>query len=314
MCRLWEKKSVLPRRSCSCVARQPCYEGFTLIELLVVISIISTLMAILLPALSAARRQVCHIRNMNNQRQVVCAVNEYAVDNESRYPESVAAIGVPGSTDGDDWHWQSPTMLMGYSQRSPQIHLSLSAYLRSYLEEANVIFCPSAPEEYKFLQDAWEAGDEWDIPYTPVQPDAVYGTYCLYWNYTGCLENDRIFRGPKVLMGGRGQSELLISDYFGFGHWRSPEAYGSCQQLPKADVTPGTDASSAYWSMGDSELDRANITLRLHAGYTDGHVERYSPTDTVPMMVSLRPDGSEPYPSDFSGSPGTFFLPDKALQ
>ena len=79
------------------LARTPIRRrGFTLIELLVVISIISLLMGILLPALGKVRRQAKTLMGMSNQRQIVLALNSFEVDNDDRYPESVAVVGVRG--------------------------------------------------------------------------------------------------------------------------------------------------------------------------------------------------------------------------
>ncbi len=55
--------------------------GFTLVELLVVISIISLLMAVLLPALTGARRQARRGVCSSNMRQICLAFNAYAQDN-----------------------------------------------------------------------------------------------------------------------------------------------------------------------------------------------------------------------------------------
>jgi prepilin-type N-terminal cleavage/methylation domain-containing protein len=54
--------------------------GFTLIELLVVISIISLLVAILLPALASARAAARGIKCLSNQRQVAVTIKLYATD------------------------------------------------------------------------------------------------------------------------------------------------------------------------------------------------------------------------------------------
>lgn len=57
------------------------------------------------------------ILGRNNQRQIVCGVNLFAMDNDSCYPESVATIG-----DELYWNWQEPMMITGYRARSPRLH------------------------------------------------------------------------------------------------------------------------------------------------------------------------------------------------
>lgn len=288
-------------------------KGLTLLELLVVLGVVSLVMAVALPVLGKVRRQTQTMLGMSNQRQIVYAVNLFSIDNNGRYPESVATIG----TTRTYWHWKEPTMMTNCEARSAQVHRSVSAYLRSYIEDASVMFCPSAPREYKYLQESWDAGDGWDNPQTPPLPppsllqDPVQGMYCFYWNYVGFLEGDGgPFIGPRAASGGRGQSRLLVSDYLGYDQVYSRNAYGSCEKFGRANITEGSQVSSDYWSLlnldGDITLD--TLKIKLHAGYTDGHVESYAPSNVVPMWVSLEPDGSVR-----NWTPGIFYLPRGAL-
>jgi prepilin-type N-terminal cleavage/methylation domain-containing protein len=284
-------------------------EGFTLVELLVVISVMSMLMAIMMPVLSKVRHQAQTLVGMVNQREIVTAVNCYAVDNEGSYPESVATIGA-----GSHWNWQEPTMLTGYRSRSPQVHRSMSAYLGSYIEDGSKVFCLNAPEKYEYLQQAWDAGDDWDNPDTAPMSDPVFGTYCFYWDYIGFMGQPwGIFRGPQNSSDGPEKSSLLVSDYFGYDHWRNPNSYGGCEKFINSTLTPGTYVSSAFRSYrgAGGEAGLSVLKIKLHAGYTDGHVESYYPSETVPMEVSITPDGSVPYPR--GAGPGIFYLPEEAL-
>jgi prepilin-type N-terminal cleavage/methylation domain-containing protein/prepilin-type processing-associated H-X9-DG protein len=73
--------------------------GFTLVELLVVIGIITVLIGILIPALSAAKKQASRIKCASNMRQVSLAIINYTTDNKGRFP-------IPGNIVGQSWvHW-----------------------------------------------------------------------------------------------------------------------------------------------------------------------------------------------------------------
>lgn len=291
-------------------------KGTTLLELIVVMAVFALVLAILMPALRKGRRNADAVRTMNNQRIIVIAVTSYASENAGRYPPSVATIGQASG----NWNWQEPTMLTSFKRLDGQTHRSVSAYLGVYIEDAKAMFCPSAPEKYKYLQQSWDAGDEWDNPETPQEQDPVFGTYCLYWNYIGCLDNNKIFKGPGTPSSLEGESKLLVSDYFGFGHWRNRFAHndyralGSCEKMKDSSITPGTWVSSAYWSrwVGDEIVDFNDLDIELHGGFTDGHIETYSASEVAAMRVAQDAAGREPYPDDMG--PGVFYLPKAALR
>ncbi|MBN1361464.1 MAG: type II secretion system protein [Sedimentisphaerales bacterium] len=283
--------------------RQRC--AFTLVELIVVTSIIALLTAILIPTVATVRRQARALVSMNNLKEITAAVGTFASDNAQRYPPSVATVGM-----AESWNWQEPTMLTGYLKRTPALHRSISAYLHAYIDDADVMFCPSAPAKYKYRQEAWDAGDDWDHPETSAVPDPVVGTYCFYWNYVGFLADvNSLFIGPSGPARGYRESSIVVTDYFGYDCWRCQAAYGSCERLPGAQVADGTSMSSAYWSCSGSNTakERDGFVVRLQAAYVDGHVESYSPAETRPMKVILNPRTGEPYPDDTHK--GTFYIP-----
>jgi len=103
-----------------------------------------------------------------------------------------------------------------------------------------------------------------------------------------------------------------VSDYFGYDHFRNPNSYGSCEKFQGASITEGTLLSSAYWSDKNSTGSGAP-EIKLHAGYTDGHVENFSTSDTIAMRVIKVPETGEPYPGGDGIGPGIFYLPRQAL-
>ena len=63
--------------------------GFTLIEILVVITIISILAAILLPAMTIARKKARESSCISNLRQLGLAVSMYCSDYDEKYPRTL---------------------------------------------------------------------------------------------------------------------------------------------------------------------------------------------------------------------------------
>lgn len=70
--------------------------GLTLVELLVVISIISVLMALILPAVQNARRSARRVECLNHLKNLSIAMTGYATT-QKRYPAAGYWAGVPGS-------------------------------------------------------------------------------------------------------------------------------------------------------------------------------------------------------------------------
>lgn len=293
--------------------RQEKSKAFTLIELLTVLAVMALLLTILSPAVQKAKRSARAILSANNQRETIRGVSCYAFDQDERLPESVATLGT-----GLRWSWREPTVLTGFQKRSPTINRSVSQYLKDYIDTASTMFCPSAPSRYEFAKEAWAAGDAWDnpCPDTGIE-DPLFGNYCLYWNYVGYLEEkNRPFIGPRSLAPRKSESSLLISDYFGCGHWRNEltygtrNAYGSCEKMTNADITAGTSVACDFWSLlnPDNQVPLDAVNLTFNAGYIDGHVEKCSPRDVTVMKVSMTPDGRVPYPDEI-GPAGTIFIP-----
>jgi hypothetical protein len=290
----------------------------TLIELLVAVSVVTLLVGILLPALSQARRAARCMVGGHRQRQIVLAVSLYAADHESQYPESVATAAMLGRT----WRWQEPRMMKACQPRAAGYRCSMAGYLRAYLPKAVVLSCPSSPAPYPYLEDFWRAGERWDNPDTDFTDDSVLGSFCFYWNYVGHLtEQERPFLGPQTDYGQARCSGLLVSDYFGFNHWRSPEAFGSCERLPHAEVAAATDSAPAYWFRPPrGQPDRTPTAqrssgpghLKLRAGFVDGHVEAYRPGETTILEVADALDGTTPAFSGLGLGAGQFYIPAQA--
>jgi prepilin-type N-terminal cleavage/methylation domain-containing protein/prepilin-type processing-associated H-X9-DG protein len=178
--------------------------GFTLIELLVVIAIIGVLIALLLPAVQAAREAARRSQCTNNLKQIGLALHNYETANGSFPPATMARgyydVGTCTSIPGHSiTGWLLPYMEQTNIYNA--INYLVPAYnggpsssgasamfglmqATAYTSKLSVMMCPSDAASTPLNLDVNTVINTPRNPYGPASYAAVAGTIeCLYYGY-----------------------------------------------------------------------------------------------------------------------------------
>src|SRR6185369_5269225 len=123
--------------------------GFTLVELLVVIAIIGVLVALLLPAVQAAREAARRMKCQNNLKQIGLAVLNFENTYQSLPPGVVNVASAGPIADLADYLRVGAT---GLSASDYTKHGFLSVML-PYLEQANVLVAAGGGYSFRLNWD-----------------------------------------------------------------------------------------------------------------------------------------------------------------
>ena len=113
----------------ACGSRSACRPGITLAELLIVIAIISILGGLVLSTVSHARLSAQSARCLNNLHGISVAFSQYAIDNDNRYPDPLAA--------GQSWE----------------------SLLQKYMGRSTVFACPADEEIFPSIGSSYDWRD-----------------------------------------------------------------------------------------------------------------------------------------------------------
>jgi prepilin-type N-terminal cleavage/methylation domain-containing protein/prepilin-type processing-associated H-X9-DG protein len=252
-----------------CENRNSAYRGFTLIELLVVIAIIAILAAMLLPALSAAKKRAQAIACLNNQKQLGLGMMLYLGDSGDQFPG--AASGAQGFHTEDWIYWRAP----GYPTASGQTSLPLAqSQIISQLHTGNatnIFRCP--------MSDQLNADVEQNAHHTFAPPVFPY-----YYSYSFNNYNAGNAATSKHGMG-------LNWTASGPFHFKSTSVRSAAMKMmiaeepvtlnnPNDNPIPGNLAfgliDDGYWAPNDTA--QGNVLTKRHSGkanvaFADGHSE-----------------------------------------
>jgi len=153
--------------------------GFTLIELLVVIAIIGILIALLLPAVQAAREAARRAQCSNNLKQIGLAIHNYLGPNKEWFPPGVGAQTFGGLQPGQDCHGLFTYILPYMEQQNlyDRLHLfeGVSTYTTEQFEVVDTFVCPSWPHDVVIRESGYDWRD---------------GAQCIYQGVGGALREN----------------------------------------------------------------------------------------------------------------------------
>ncbi|MFI4860931.1 MAG: type II secretion system protein [Phycisphaerales bacterium JB063] len=238
------------------------HDGFTLIELLVVISIIALLIAILLPALGAARKSARDTQCKSRLKQVGIMEQAFVADNKDDL------VAMQRLVDGIEWSWRG--ILYEYANETPDVY-----------------DCPEEAE-FRYADSAFDDRGQ-PTPGETLLPSG-FGAVNIHYYTPGYMpphgRGDE-YRSPSQpannsLPISRLSNAAEASETISFADGNTSYDYnGNLQQFPNdlfwiyKDTGPigasGYDRSASY-GIGERGLERHGDKFTANYLYLDGHV------------------------------------------
>ncbi len=206
-------------------------QGFTLVELLVVIAIIGMLVALLIPAVQAARGAARRSACSNNLKQVGLAILNFE-SAAGKYPPGQTWTALPGREDRGDYSWMA--LVLPYMEEQAiydKFNFKLPfQHQANRLPSAAVIpayLCPSTSRRDK-QRDAEELIRDWN---------GQIGVTLGCTDYLGIAGPSSIRKNPATLERYRRQQGILIGT-------KGLENESRLLESPPVKVTSVTDGTS----------------------------------------------------------------------
>lgn len=274
-------------------------EGFTLIELLVVIAIIALLMAIIMPALQAAKEIAATAVCLSNQGQLGKAYYMYAGENDGFLMDGQPArpnIPVQGH---ETYTLPNGTQHRAHNFVGEPMALGGTAFHNTELEDQIRGFEVGALWAYMEAPGAYNCPTDkrWRKPPLTPQPtgDNEIGGYRSY-SIGGVLSAG----GYNEI--GTGENEAVILKYSEFSNPGSKIVF--------LEEQAGDGHNQNYWNMYLNTPQWWDPFAIAHNGsstfsYADGHADRHKWTDK--NMIKMSAEGIKALPADETSDDYTWF-------
>lgn len=161
--------------------------AFILVELLVTISIISLMLAILLPSLHTARLIAMRVKCSAEEHQVFQASNQYGNENDDLIPIGyVSESGGQGIYQGNDYlaHNEGPTVMLGVLWNT------------EHITTPQLYYCPTLGDGSENYEAAFATPGE--LP---------------WWNVSGKVVRSTMFSRPAVKWADGEDQYLVLENY-----------------------------------------------------------------------------------------------------